>query len=255
MKNITIGIAVLAMLIGVAGYAVAEANPELDRVALKSMTVAELEKAGDASRAEKDYPQAIRYFQAALKKDSNNAAIYNKMGVAELQLSNSKAARYDFQHAIRINAKFAPALNNIGAVDLNDKKPGSAVKYFKKAIALEETNATYHLNLGTAWLGQNKLDRAITEYTRALELDPEVINRHSRTGTSVRTPNPEERARFDYLLAKVYASRGELDQCLQCLKRAKEGGYRDLANVYKDEQFARLWQDQRLVELVAPPAK
>jgi hypothetical protein len=28
-----------------------------------------------------------------------------------------------------------------------------------------------------------------------------------------------------------------------------------LADVYKDEQFARLWQDQRLAQIVPPPAK
>ena len=55
------------------------------------------------------------------------------------------------------------------------------------------------------------------------------------------------------MLAKIYAKRGDVDQCLQCLKKAKEEGYRSMANVYKEEEFSRLWQDQRLNQIVPPP--
>jgi hypothetical protein len=43
--------------------------------------------------------------------------------------------------------------------------------------------------------------------------------------------------------------------CLRSLRMAKEAGYRDLANVYKDEEFRRLPKDARLAEIVPPPAK
>jgi hypothetical protein len=67
------------------------------------------------------------------------------------------------------------------------------------------------------------------------------------------TSTEEERAQYEYLLAKIYARRGDVDGCLQCLKKAKEEGYRDLAKVYKDEEFRRMRDDPRLHELVAPP--
>jgi hypothetical protein len=35
--------------------------------------------------------------------------------------------------------------------------------------------------------------------------------------------------------------------------RAKEEGYRDLANVYKDEEFSRMRENPELQEVVAPP--
>jgi tetratricopeptide (TPR) repeat protein len=146
-------------------------------------------------------------------------------------------------------------MNNIGVLDLMQKKFGSATKNFKKAIALQESNATFHVNLGAAWLGQNKLERAAAEYTRAIELDPEVLARSSRSGVSAQLSTPEEKAKVDFLLARIFASRGDVDRCLQCLQKAKEGGYGKLADVYKDEQFARLWQDQRLAQIVPPPAK
>jgi hypothetical protein len=55
------------------------------------------------------------------------------------------------------------------------------------------------------------------------------------------------------MLAKIYARRGDVDGCLLCLKKAKEEGYRDLANVYKDEDFSTLRSNPKLHEVVPPP--
>jgi hypothetical protein len=55
------------------------------------------------------------------------------------------------------------------------------------------------------------------------------------------------------MLAKIYARRGDVDGSLQCLRKAKEDGYRDLANVYKDEEFSRLRENPKLQEVVPPP--
>ncbi len=246
----TIGI--LALLAGLSAYSLAAPDPDQGK-ATASMTAAELEKAADQARAQKDYQQAIEYFRLALRKDPNNAVLYNKVGMAELKKGDLRAARTDFQKAVKLNPKYATALNNIGTVEYSQKKMGSAVKYFKKAVALEETMATFHVNLGSAWFAQNKVERAIAEYSRALELDPEVLTSSSRTGVVAQMTTPEERAKYSYMLAKIYARRGDLESCLRCLRKAKEDGYRELANVYKDEEFASLRQDARLSEVVPPP--
>jgi tetratricopeptide (TPR) repeat protein len=252
MKNVMLGITIVAMLTAVMPYATAEGGPERAKVDIKVMTAAELEKAGDASRAEKDYAQATRFFQAAIGKNHGSAVLYNKLGIVELQSGNSRQARADFQAATRRDSKYAEAFNNIGAVDLTQKRYGSAARNLKKAIALEESNATFHINLGATWFAENKVDRAVTEYARALELDPEALTKNSRTGTMAQVP-PEERGRYNYLIAKLYATRGEVDRCLQCLRKAKEEGYRGLTNVYKDREFASLRSDARLSEVVPPP--
>jgi tetratricopeptide (TPR) repeat protein len=134
-----------------------------------------------------------------------------------------------------------------------ESKPGQAAKYFKKAVALDETRATFHLNLGAAWFNQKKFERAINEYTRALELDSQVMEEHSRIGVTAQVNNTEELGKFYFMLAKIRAKRGDVDGCLQSLKKAKENGYRDLANVYKEEEFSRLWSDERLAHLVPVP--
>jgi Flp pilus assembly protein TadD len=204
-------------------------------------------------RAEKDYEQAIKYFREALRRDKKNALLYNKLGMAELKSGDLHSARADFEKAAKVNKKYAEALNNVGAVYFVENNFGQAAKYFKKALALEETRATFHVNLGAAWFSQKKLDRAMNEYTRALELDPQALAQNARLGITAQVSSPEERAKFFYLLAKVQAKRGDVQECLACLKKAKDNGYRNLANVYKEEEFSRLWNDARLAEIVPPP--
>ena len=99
------------------------------------------------------------------------------------------------------------------------------------------------------------MDRAIAEYTRAIELDPDIFRRESRIGIAAQIASPEERAQFSYTLAKAYAKRGDVDGCLQCLRKAKEDGYRNLANVYRDEEFSRMRDNPRLQEVVPPPVE
>lgn len=253
MRNITSKIMLLAVLVTLSRYSIATPEAQQTSSDLSRMSVAELEKAGDQARAQKDYTQAIEYFQAAIHKDRKNSALYNKLGLSELRKDDLKSARLSFEKATKLNPQYAEAVNNIGAVDYMRKNYSGAAKYFKRAVALDETHSTYHVNLGAAWFSEKKMDRAIAEYTRALELDPDAFRRDNRTGIAAQIASPEERAQFSYMLAKAYAKRGDVESCLQCLKKAKEDGYRNLANVYRDEEFSRLRENPRLQEVVPPP--
>lgn len=252
MRNITMTITLLAMLVTPGAYSTAETVPDQTKN-MAAMSVADLEKAGDLARSQKNYDLATQYLRAALRKDRKNAVLYNKLGLAELKNNDLTAARNDFEQAVKRNSKYAEAVNNIGAVEYMRKHYGAAAKHFKKAVALDETHPTYHVNLGAAWFSQKKIDRAIAEYTRAMELDPDAFRQESKIGIAAQISSPEERAQYAYALAKAYAKRGDMEGCLQCLKKAKEEGYRNLANVYKDEEFSRMRDNPRVQEVVPPP--
>jgi len=253
MRSITFVILLLAVLVTIGTHAPAADASDRPGIDAKVTTVAELDKAGDLARAQKNYDLAIEYFQAAAKKDRKNAVIYNKLGLAQLKNNDLKAARASFERASKCNSKYAEAINNIGAVEYMKKNFGAAAKYFKKAVALDESHSTYHVNLGAAWFSQKKFDRAIAEYIRAMEIDPDAFRQESKVGIAAQISSPEERAQYAYSLAKAYAKRGDMDGCLECLKKAKEEGYRNLANVYKDEEFSRMRENPRLQEVVPPP--
>ncbi len=251
LMSIMLMLAVAAVLLPYCTATTADSDQQAT-VAMSTMTVAELETKGDILRVRKDYAGAIQHYRAALKKDRNNAQLYNKIGIAELQRGEYSAAASDFEKAIKRNRNYAEAYNNVGSVAYVQKNYGKAIRYFKKALALTETNASFHNNLGAAWFAQNQIDRAIVEYSRALELDPEILLRSEQGGVSAQI-RPEERARYMYLLAKLYAKRGDADRVLECLKKAQEEGYPKLGDVYKDQEFATMWQDARLNQLVPPP--
>ena len=253
MRHMTLSIGMLVLMMA-SRYGIGMPVPQQDKANINAMTVAQLEKAGDAARAQKDYPLAIQYFETAVRKDRKNSSLYNKLGLAELKNNDLAGARADFERAAKRDSKNADAINNVGAVDYINKRFGSATKYFKKAVALEETRASFHVNLGAAWFSQKKPDRAVMEYARALELDPDALRRDSKAGVAAQISSPEERAQFSYMMAKIYAKRGDTEGCLQCLRKAKEDGYRNLANVYKDEEFSTMRDNPKLHEVVAPPA-
>jgi tetratricopeptide (TPR) repeat protein len=255
MRSLTWTIVLLAMVVGLAKWSAGRTDMLEGQAKMDTMTVAELEKAGDAARAAKDYEQSIAYFQTAVRKDKKNVLLLNKLGLSQLKANQLGEARASFGKAVKRNSKYADGFNNLGAVYFMERNLKPATRYFKKAVALNETQPVFHVNLGAAWFGQNKLERAMAEYGRALQLDPEAFNRTTGGGITAQISTTEERARYDYMMAKVYAKLGNTEECLRCLRKAKEGGYKNLGNVYKDEEFSRLRQDARLAEIATPPAK
>ncbi len=250
MRNIIGRILIGIMALGMGQYAFS-AEPE-GKAPVSGMTAAQLEAAGDEARTAKDFDQANEYFEAAIRRDSRNPVLYNKLGLSELRMNNMRAAKFNFQKAMKLNSKYADAINNIGAVQYMQKDYGAAARQFKKAVALDETRASFHVNLGATWFVQKKLERAIAEYARALELNPDALT-SGNAGVTAQIASPEERARYSYMLAKIFAKRGDADQCIRKLRKAKEEGYRDLTSIYKDVEFAQLRNDPRLAEIAPAP--
>jgi tetratricopeptide (TPR) repeat protein len=207
------------------------------------------EEKGDLDRLHKDYQSALSHYESAARYNTKSPDLYNKMGIAELQLNQRSAARKDFLRAQKLNPQFFPPLNNIGVLDLLDRRYKSSINYLKQALALDETNAHTHLNLASAWMGLGEVDHAMVEYARALELDADVLST-TPEGTVAQVQTPEQRARISFLIAKMYMKRGNLDGALEYLRRAKEGYYPEMSSVYKDPVFTALWDDPRLAKIV-----
>ena len=218
----------------------------------------QLEERGDELREEKDWLDAVDYYQATLKREPSNASLLNRIGICQLQLHRLRDARKTLEHAIRIDHQYADAYNNLGVVyyetgvlyhSIGDF--GKAVKIYDKAIALSNDYASYYNNRGAAYFAQKRYEPAIVDYSKALNLDPDIFERTSKSGVQAVLPSPEDRARYEYVVAKLYAKMGESDRSLHYLKKAKEDGYKDLKDVYKDNEFSSLRKDSRFAELMA----
>jgi tetratricopeptide (TPR) repeat protein len=248
MKRIVMMLAATSLLICAAPYG--RTDPTLDATnpdLLDKAKIAEVK--GDVARIHSDYTGAVAYYTAALRISRDNAALYNKLGVAELQLGEKGAAGKAFGKALKHDPQLTAALNNLGAVNLMQKRYKAAVDYLKRALAMDESSAPTHLNLAEAWFGLGEVDRAMTEYARALELDADILS-SSQDGVIAQVTTPEQRARVYYMIAKSYMKRGNPDGALDYLQRAKVLHYPDLAKVYSDPEFTALWQDPRLAKIV-----
>src|SRR5581483_8577246 len=255
MKKALLVVGILLLLLSQVRVAKAMPTDGEQQASLSVMTVAELETKADSLRAQRDFLESIRYYKEALKREPKNAQLYNKMGIAELRLDHYQAAETAFQKSIKLNDKSSHAYNNLGVVYFTRKNYGKAIKYYKKALAVEENNATYHIHLGTAWFSDNKVDRAMAEYSRAIELDPEVFMKSNQGGSAARIVNSEDKAKFEFMLAKLFAQRGDWDNCFHWLQKAKEDNYGSMKDVYKEAEFAKVRQDPRLAQIVPPPAQ
>lgn len=207
------------------------------------------EAKGDSARIRNNNIEAVYYYRSALKINSQNAPLLNKLAVAELQTNERSAARKHLNQAVKVDPRNVPAWNNLGVVACLDRKYNPAVRYLKNALALQETNASAHLNMAEAWFGLGEVDRAMTEYSRALELDADILS-NNPGAVVAHVSTPEQRARVAFTIAKAYAKRGNLEGALEYLRRAKEANYADLKNVYTDQTFAALWDDPRLAKIV-----
>lgn len=219
-------------------------------------TAEELEARGDELRSQKAYLDALDYYRAALAKAPNSARIYNKAGIAQLQIQHYKESQKNFERAIKLDHEFADAYNNLGVVHYQQHKLGKAIKQYERAIKIRQDVASYYSNLGAAYYLQKEWEKASVAYSQALQLDPDIFERTSHAGVTAQLPSPQERAHFDYLVAKLYAKHGDLDRSLQYLRRCLEEGYKGIDDVYKDPEFTVLRSDARFTQLMAsrPPA-
>ena len=214
-------------------------------------STAELEQTADTLREQKMFSDALDYYKAAISKGPRTAELYNKQGIAELQLTRLSDARKDFERAIKINKQFPEAYNNLGVVNYIQKKYKNAIKEYGKAVELREGSASFHSNLGTAYFARKEFEKANAEYVRAMQIDPDIFERRSQGGISAHLSSPEDRAHYDYVMAKLFAKSGNPDRSLQYLRKAMEEGYSKINDVFKDTEFAELRKDKRFGELMS----
>ena len=211
------------------------------------------EMKGDIARAREQYGSAAHWYMLAIRYNNNDVSLYNKLGIAQMKIGEFDQARHSFGQAVKVDPSNVDALNNLGAVYCLQRKYKPAVRYLKQALALDESKAVTHLNLAEAWMGQKQIDRAMTEYARALELDADILTSADKEGVFAQVQTPEQRAMVDFMIAKAYIKRGNIEGALDYLRRAKEQNFKNLSTVWEDPAFAPLWKDARLVEIVKPP--
>ena len=210
------------------------------------------EQRGDLHMVRKRYHEAVDAYQQALRFAPRSAALLNKTGIAYHQLSRLDDAKKFYERATKADQDYPFAWNNLGTVHYRLESYRRAERSYRRALKLDPTQAGFHSNLGMTHFARKRYPEAMEEFRVALLLDSEVFQRHNPGGVLTQDLSvPAERARLQFLLAKTFASLGNVEQVVFYLRHALDNGFAP-AEAQGDPAFAALRNDERFLALFTP---
>jgi len=161
------------------------------------------------SLADNKQPDAINYFETALKIDGTNFDALNglltlyarskELDKAHARIDQSlasfpnnasvhylKAQAFGFQHdvpnaeaelkkTLELDSNYIPAYSALGALYINSQQEDRAIAEYQKIIALRPENPMAYTLIGILQDQRKNYDAAIENYRKALEKDPNTI--------------------------------------------------------------------------------
>lgn len=205
------------------------------------------EQLGDALMAHQRYQAAIEAYK---KAPTDNADVWNKMGIAYQLMFNLTDAMHCYRTSAKLDPRNSNVLNNLGTVYDALKEFHNAEKMYHKALKIDPQSALVRKNLGTNLLAQHKYTKGWQEYQAALRIDPTIFSDNSRP----RIENPasiSDRGAMNYYMAKGCAKAGMSEQAIQYLRLAINEGYTNPKKIIADNEFANLHGNPEFEQLLA----
>jgi tetratricopeptide (TPR) repeat protein len=119
------------------------------------------------------YSEAVKYYQQAIKLESDFLEALINLGVAYYQLGKYSKAIDAYEKAIYLDPHSASIYNKLGSAYIIHGRFSKALDSFKKATEIEPKNPVSHYNLGIAYYLNGERDAAFKEYAILKELDLE----------------------------------------------------------------------------------
>ena len=235
--------------------ALRHATPEWQSIAdhlpnPKTASPTELLQAADILRARKLQEDAVEYYNYALDRGGDQAIIWNRIGVTELEENQFASARLCFKRVLAARGKYAEGWNNLGATEMISGNHRDAVRFYQKAIKIEKKNAIFHANLGTAYFTGKDFESARKEYQIAIKLDAEVFNHAGFGGTQIHVLNTEDRGRFAFEMARLAASQHDDEQVFYWLAKSVESGFDIREAMAPVKDFDAYRKDERTLVII-----
>jgi tetratricopeptide (TPR) repeat protein len=114
------------------------------------------------------YPEAISYFDRALRIWPDSWRAFYQRGVANNQLGNTQAAVSDFESALKLHSDLPEAMSALATIYRSRGEHARAIQELDKAIQLRPTTDAYFQRGSTyADLGQH--ESAIRDFTWVIQ--------------------------------------------------------------------------------------
>ena len=119
------------------------------------------------------YSEAVKYYQKAIKLESDFLEAFINLGVAYYQIGKYSKAIDAYEKAIILDPQSSSIYNKLGSAYIIHGRFSKALDSFKKATELEPENPVSHYNLGIAYYLIGEREAAFKEYAVLKELDLE----------------------------------------------------------------------------------
>ncbi len=125
---------------------------------------------------QKNYPEALRNYDLAVKYKPGNANAYSNMGIIYFEQGNLAKAKEVYELAVKYNPRFVDARRNLGAVYAKTGQPDLAIQHFSEGLkyADAEDQPVLYLYLGYAYRDKGDNVRSQQNLERAYQLNPSL---------------------------------------------------------------------------------
>lgn len=152
----------------------------------------------------KDWDGAINLFTSILEVDTNNAEIYNNLGLCYANIGNEEKAEKNYLKCIELNPQIPQCYINLVDIYYKQRRMGEGINILSYAIdMMEDDNLLFRHYLARFYMEDAKQDLAIDELVYILEKQPDNYDAY-------------------YDLAKIYFEFGNYDSAIENLENVLE---------------------------------
>ena len=151
----------------------------------------------------KDWDGAINLFTSILEVDTNNAEIYNNLGLCYANVGNEEKAEKNYLKCIELNPQIPQCYINLVDIYYKQRRMGEGINILSYAIDMLEDNLLFRHYLARFYMEDAKQDLAIDELVYILEKQPDNYDAY-------------------YDLAKIYFEFGNYDSAIENLENVLE---------------------------------
>ncbi len=143
---------------------------------LKSRDAAVWRRLGNAELGRGEYAQAVASLSRAIQCEPDNARAHNNLGQALMRLGRRAEAIASYQRATHLAPDHAGAHSNLGIALYEEGASEAALESYRRALELDPKLAEAHHNYGNALLRLERPAEALEHYDRAFELRPKSVD-------------------------------------------------------------------------------
>ena len=140
---------------------------------------------GNALYYDKKYPEAIKYYDYAIKRNPNHVEAYNHKGDALARLDRHDEAIECFDIAIKINPNYVDAYNHKGDALARLDRHDEAIECFDIAIKINPNYVDAYNHKGVTLARLDRHDEAIECYDIAIKINPNYANAYYNKGVTL----------------------------------------------------------------------